>query len=71
MVNTVIGIKSTMMDRAGQEDRAMEEYSEDIKYVGDPGSLSFLGGNMAMGAIHARLYRISGLEVYRERLEEL
>ena len=55
----------------GQTQPAMEEYSEDIKYVGDPGSLSFLGGNMAMGAIHARLYRISGLEVYRERLEEL
>ena len=30
MVNTVIGIKSTMMDRAGQEDRAMEEYSEEL-----------------------------------------
>ncbi len=30
MVNTVIGIKSAMMDRAGQEDRAMEEYSEEL-----------------------------------------
>ena len=30
MLNTVIGIKSTMMDRAGQEDRAMEEYSEEL-----------------------------------------
>lgn len=30
MVNTVIGIKSAMIDRAGQEDRAMEEYSEEL-----------------------------------------
>lgn len=30
MVNTAIGIKSAMMDRAGQEDRAMEEYSEEL-----------------------------------------
>lgn len=55
----------------GQVMPAMEEYKEDPKFVGDPGSLSFLGGNMAMGAIHARLYRISGLKVYRERLDEL
>lgn len=55
----------------GQGKPAIQEYKEDPKFVGDPGSLSFLGGNMAMGAIHARLYRISGLEVYRQRLEEL
>lgn len=55
----------------GQKEPAITEYREDPALVGDPGSLSFLGGNMAMGAIHARLYRISGLEVYRKRLEEL
>lgn len=55
----------------GQKEPAIAEYREDPSLVGDPGSLSFLGGNMAMGAIHARLHRISGLEVYRMRLEEL
>lgn len=44
---------------------------EGIDQVGDPGSLSFLGGNMAMGAIHARLYRLTGLEVFRQRLDHL
>lgn len=55
----------------GQKEPAIAEYREDPSLVGNPGSLSFLGGNMAMGAIHARLHRISGLEVYRMRLEEL
>jgi len=31
------------------------------------GSVSFLGGNMAMGVIHARLYKDTGEDIYRQR----
>lgn len=55
----------------GQKEPAITEYAEDPSFVGDPGSLSFLGGNMAMGAIHAKLYRMSGMEVYQQRLKDL
>jgi hypothetical protein len=30
-------------------------------------SVTFLGGNMAMGVVHARLYRATGEEIYRRR----
>ena len=36
--------------------------------IREAGSVSFLGGNMAMAAIHARLYRITGFEVYHQRV---
>jgi hypothetical protein len=35
--------------------------------IHEAGSVSFLGGNMGMGVLHARLYRITGQELYRER----
>jgi predicted alpha-1,6-mannanase (GH76 family) len=31
------------------------------------GSVTFLGGNMAMGVLHARLYRLTGEDEYRQR----
>lgn len=39
----------------------------DIK---EAGSVSFLAGNMAMGAIHARLYKMTGDEHYKKRALE-
>ncbi|MCL2031584.1 MAG: hypothetical protein FWG93_08580 [Oscillospiraceae bacterium] len=41
-----------------------KERPNDIR---EAGSVSFLAGNMAMGILHARLYRVTGGEVYLER----
>ncbi len=66
------GIYWTDLNRSGKPgQKEPRDVTEDKKHVGEAGSLSFLGGNMAMGAIHARLYRISGLDVYRQRLSQL
>jgi predicted alpha-1,6-mannanase (GH76 family) len=35
--------------------------------IREAGSVTFLGGNMAMGAAHAMLYRRTGKEIYRKR----
>ena len=35
--------------------------------INEAGSVTGLGGNMAMAAIHARMYRLTGLDVYRGR----
>jgi len=40
------------------------ERPQDIK---EGGSVTFLGGNMAMGVLHARLYRLTGQDIYRLR----
>lgn len=45
------------------------ELNEQTAVIGEAGSPSFLGGNMAMMAIHAILYKKVGLDVYRERAE--
>ena len=34
--------------------------------IHEAGSVVFLGGNMAMGVLHARLYRASGDDTYEE-----
>ena len=36
--------------------------------IHEAGSVVFLGGNMAMGVIHARLFRVTGDDTYRQRL---
>ena len=35
--------------------------------IHEAGSVVFLGGNMAMGLLHARLYRLTGDDLYRQR----
>jgi predicted alpha-1,6-mannanase (GH76 family) len=37
------------------------------QHIGEAGSVSFLAGNMAMGVLHARLYRLTGEKVYLDR----
>lgn len=37
------------------------------EHIGEAGSVTFLAGNMAMGVLHARLYRLTGERVYLER----
>ena len=40
---------------------------DDPERIGEAGSVTFLAGNMAMGVLHARLYRLTGEKVYLER----
>jgi hypothetical protein len=35
--------------------------------IREAGSVTFLGGNMAMAVLHARLYRMTGQDIYRAR----
>ena len=37
------------------------------EHITEAGSVTFLAGNMAMGVLHARLYRLGGEKVYLER----
>jgi predicted alpha-1,6-mannanase (GH76 family) len=40
---------------------------DDPERIAEAGSVSFLAGNMAMGVLHARLYRATGDSLYLER----